>query len=140
MPGSAFKMATADKPNKGLKVPFGPKVDLLLAPTDALAAGLDSECYCPGCGARPILKQGSRRRHFAHHNATCSDQCVESAIHAAGKPVLVERGALMVPEDSFHISAATRGYGMLRSDISYGCRVSRKFRRFTANWTFHNTH
>jgi len=106
-------MATTEKPDKGLKVPFGRQGDVLLAPTDTFAAGLDCQCCCPGCGARLILKKGSRRSHFAHHNAPGSDQCVESAIHAAAKQVLVECGALMVPEVSFHISAATQDGGEL---------------------------
>jgi len=106
-------MASTDKPNKGLKVPFGRKGDRLLAPTDSLATGLDCQCCCPGCGARLILKQGSRRRFFAHHNAPGSDHCVESAIHAAAKQVFIECGGLMVPEVSFHISAATQDGGEL---------------------------
>lgn len=106
-------MATTQKPDKGLKVPFGRQGDRALAPTDSLAAGLDCQCYCPGCGARLILKQGSRRRHFAHHNAPGTDHCVESAIHAAAKQVLIECGGLMVPEFSFYISAATQNGGEL---------------------------
>ncbi len=98
---------------KGLKVPFARKGDRLIAPTDPLVGGLDCHCNCPGCGARLILKQGSRRRHFAHQNAPGSNQCVESATHAAAKQVLVECGALMVPEVSFHISAATQDGGEL---------------------------
>ncbi|MFC5550286.1 hypothetical protein [Massilia aerilata] len=106
-------MNSTEKSNKGLKVPFGRKGDELFAPSAALPTGLDCQCICPGCGAKLILKQGSRRRHFAHHNAPGSDQCVESAIHAAAKQVLIECGGLLVPEVSFYISAAAQDGQML---------------------------
>lgn len=92
---------------KTLKVPFGRQRDRLVAPTDVQGAGLDCQCICPGCGAKLVLKQGSKRRHFAHHNAPGSDQCVESAIHAAAKKVLVDHGSLVVPEVAFYITATT---------------------------------
>jgi hypothetical protein len=96
-----------DPSNKILKVPFGSKDGRLVAPTDVLEAGLDCQCTCPGCGADLVLKQGTKRRHFAHHNAPGSNQCVESAIHAAAKQVLVDHGNLMVPAVAFFITAAT---------------------------------
>lgn len=103
-----------DTPYKGLKVPFGRKGDRLVAPTDALPHGLECRCTCPGCGAKLVLKEGGRRRHFAHHNATGSDGCVESAIHAAAKQVLIDHGNLVVPEVSFEVSATTSNGVLLR--------------------------
>lgn len=127
-----------EKFNKGLKVPFGRKQDRLVAPTDALAAGLDCECTCPGCGARLLLKQGSRRRHFAHHNAPEGDRCVESAIHAAAKQVLIDHCALMVPEVAFEISASTDSGAVLREwDVLSPQRLIR-FDRATPEVLFDN--
>lgn len=105
---SSIAAAATDQPGPRLKVPFGRKGDELFAPSAVLPVGLECQCSCPGCGARLILKQGSKRRHFAHHNVPGSDQCVESAIHAAAKQVLMECRALVVPEVSFYISAATK--------------------------------
>ena len=105
--GSSLSLEMIEQSNRSLKVPFGCQGDLLVAPTDVLAAGLDCQCICPGCGARLVLKQGSKRRHFAHHSAPGSDQCVESAIHAAAKKVLVEHGNLVVPAVGFYITATT---------------------------------
>ena len=103
-----------EKGGKGLKVPFGRKADRLVAPTQALDAGLDCQCTCPGCGAKLLLRQGSRRRHFAHYNAPGSDGCVESAIHAAAKQVLIDHGGLVVPEVAFEVSATTSDGVLLR--------------------------
>ena len=57
--------------------------DNLVEPTNALPVDLDCNCTCPGCGAKLLLRQGARWTHFAHYNANTSDNCVESAIHAA---------------------------------------------------------
>ncbi len=57
-------MATTDKPDKGLKVPFGRQGDRLLAPTNPLAAGLECQCCRPGCGARLIVKQGTKQLYY----------------------------------------------------------------------------
>ena len=93
---------------KGLKVPFGLLVERLVSPDDnSLPPGLNCDCRCPGCGTRLVLKQGTKRRHFAHHNAPGSNHCVESAIHAAAKQVLIECGGLVVPAVSFSLSATT---------------------------------
>lgn len=111
----------------GLKVPFGTREGRLVPPTDELPVGLACLCTCPGCGAALILRQGGRRRHFAHHNAPGAVGCVESAIHAAAKQVLVEHGGMYVPEVSFGVSATTlAGEELFESDVL----SARRFIRF----------
>lgn len=107
MPSSDPLITLPDQQANRLKVPFGRLATKIVAPTEALGRGLACGCVCPGCGSELVLKQGKRRRFFAHHNAPGSNRCVESAIHAAAKQVLIEHGALVVPEVAFELSTAT---------------------------------
>lgn len=81
----------------GLKVPFGRREGKLVAPTDVGETGLACECTCPGCGAQLLIRQGRKRRHFAHHGMPGSDQCVERSIHAAAMQVLLDARWLTLP-------------------------------------------
>jgi hypothetical protein len=79
------------------KTPFGHKNGRMLAPAD-VESGLACGCTCPGCGATLMAKKGPQMAwHFAHHSAKASVSCVESAIHAAAKQVLLEANWLRVP-------------------------------------------
>jgi len=97
------RAATALKQGSTLKVPFGKQGDLLVAPSEELSSGLACECTCPGCGARLLLRQGRRRRHFAHYNAPGSDQCVSQAIHFAAIQVLMQRKQVRIPPLSISV-------------------------------------
>lgn len=69
----------------------------MLAPAD-VDSGLACGCTCVGCGATLVAKKGAKVSwHFAHHIATGSESCVESAIHAAAKQVLLEANYLRAP-------------------------------------------
>ena len=83
--------------NAGLKVPFGKRGDKLVAPTEVQEIGLACACICPGCAVQLMIRQGKKRRHFAHYNAYGSERCVEQSIHAAAIQVLLEHRWLRVP-------------------------------------------
>jgi hypothetical protein len=91
------------KQGSTLKVPFGRHKNLLVAPTEELSSGLACECTCPGCGARLLLRQGRRRRHFAHYNAPGSDRCVSQAIHSAAIQVLMQTKQVRIPSLSVSV-------------------------------------
>ena len=79
------------------KTPFGRKDGRMLAPAN-VESGLACGCTCPGCGATLMAKKETQMAwHFAHHSAKASVSCVESAIHAAAKQVLLEANWLRVP-------------------------------------------
>jgi len=106
------------KPAIRLKVPFGLLQGRLVAPSEPLASGLKCDCICPGCSARLQLKQGKKRRHFAHHNAPASERCVERSIHSAAIQVLVEQKYLRLPEMKVEVSAyALSGAKVRRTQI-----------------------
>lgn len=91
-----------------LRVPFGSRNGVLVAPGDVAESGLACGCSCPGCGAPLVLKQRTKRRHFAHHRAQGTAHCVESAIHAAAIQVLLEANWLQVPEKFVSASVRTK--------------------------------
>lgn len=63
-----------------------------------VANGMACDCTCPGCGAALIAKQGKKVVwHFSHYRAPAHQSCVETAIHAAAKQVLLEENWLRVP-------------------------------------------
>lgn len=95
-------------PASGFRVPFGCRNGVLFAPADVAASGLACACFCPGCGAALILRQGMKRRHFAHHRVQGSAHCVESAIHAAAIQVLLEANWMQVPEKYVSASVPTK--------------------------------
>ena len=67
------------------------------APAD-VESGLACGCTCVGCGAILLAKKGAKVSwHFAHYIATGTESCVESAIHAAAKQVLLEANYLRTP-------------------------------------------
>lgn len=71
-------------------------------------SGLACNCVCPGCGARLIARHGAGiTSHFAHYEAQATPSCVESAIHAAAKQVLLEHYRLQVPHRQVTVSART---------------------------------
>jgi hypothetical protein len=84
------------KPN-GLRVPFGRRDGKLVAPFDVVETGLSCDCTCPGCVAQLMVRQGKKRRQFAHHDARGSERCVELSIHAAAMQVLLHARWLQVP-------------------------------------------
>jgi hypothetical protein len=91
-----------------LKVPFGSRNGILLAPDDVLESGLACGCACPGCGAPLVLRQGTKRRHFSHHRVQGTTHCVESAIHAAAIQVLCDANWMHVPEKFVSASVPTK--------------------------------
>lgn len=85
-------------PSTQLRTPFGLKNGRMVAPGE-VASGLDCGCTCLGCGDKLIAKKGSKRAwHFAHHVVLATQSCVETAIHAAAKQILLESNWLQVPE------------------------------------------
>ena len=98
-----MKAATATT----LRTPFGLKDGRLVSPVGE-PSGLVCNCVCPGCGARLIARHGERiTSHFAHHEGHATKSCVESAIHAAAKQVLLEHCRLQVPQRAVSVSART---------------------------------
>jgi hypothetical protein len=86
------------------RTPFGLKDGKILAPAE-VDSGLACGCACVGCGANLIAKKGAKVAwHFAHHEAPASQSCVESAIHAAAKQVVLEANYVRVPEKSVAVS------------------------------------
>lgn len=96
------------KNSNGLKVPFGSKAARLYAPGDIAESGLACGCTCPGCGTQLVIRQGTKRRHFAHYRCPASQSCVESAIHKAAIQVLLEAKQLRVPEKKMVASITTK--------------------------------
>jgi len=89
----------------------------MVVPAD-VESGLDCGCTCVGCGARLIAKKGAKLVwHFAHHIELAIESCVETAIHAAAKQVLLENNWLQVPSK---VVAATR-----RTKFGATCSKSR---------------
>lgn len=87
--------------------PFGLKDGRFLAPDDVVS-GLACGCRCPGCGALLVAKKGEKNAwHFAHHNVIAMETCVESAIHAAAKQVLLDENWLRVPEKRITVQGRT---------------------------------
>lgn len=62
-----------------------------------VANGLACGCTCPGCGAHLVARQGSRTWSFAHRHSSGTIACLETAIHAASKQVLLDALGLVVP-------------------------------------------
>lgn len=80
-----------------LRTPFALKNGRMVLPAD-VDSGLECGCTCVGCGARLIAKKGVKLVwHFAHHIELATESCVETAIHAAAKQVLLENNWLRVP-------------------------------------------
>lgn len=96
-----------------LRTPFGQKDGRTVEPAE-VESGLACGCYCPGCGAVLVAKKGSKVAwHFAHFNSIVTQSCIESAIHAAAKQVLLEENWLQVPRKVVSATATTK-YGALR--------------------------
>jgi hypothetical protein len=72
-------------------------------------SGLNCGCTCVGCGATLIAKKGAKLAwHFAHHIELATDSCVETAIHAAAKQILLETNWLRVPSKVVTVSGLTK--------------------------------
>lgn len=109
-------MLTPTIDSSDLKVPFGRRGDELFGPGDVAETGLACGCVCPGCGAKLLARQGSKRRHFAHYNAPGSILCVERAIHGAAIQVLLKANRLAVPALVVYAEkTADSGIAVLRS-------------------------
>lgn len=91
-----------------LRVPFGLRDGRLVDPAQIEETGLACDCLCPGCDTPLVLRQGQKRRHFAHYRATGTTHCGESAIHAAAVQVLLDSNALQVPEMFVNASVPTK--------------------------------
>ena len=79
------------------RVPFGLKDGKIVPPSPALEGGLACGCVCPGCGTQLIIRQGKKRRHFAHYLRAPNADCVETAIHAAAIQILTEEMRFAAP-------------------------------------------
>lgn len=96
------------------KTPFGLKGGRMLAPVD-VESGLSCGCTCPGCDARLVAKLGEKNAwHFAHHNVTPIQSCLETAIHAAAKQVLLDENWFQVPGNYISVSGRTK-YGAIHT-------------------------
>jgi hypothetical protein len=74
-------------------------------------SGLACGCTCVSCGSRLVAKKGPEVAwHFAHHATSSSMTCIESAIHAAAKQILLEANWLRVPEKIVTVEGRT-SYG-----------------------------
>lgn len=99
-----------------LKVPFGSRNGILVEPAD-LESGLHRDCVCPGCGDLLIVRKGEKRPHFAHYRQTPSEGCIETALHAAAKQVLLEARSLYIPE--YNVTAFANGLMRSRSSVLF---------------------
>lgn len=98
----------------------------MFMPAD-VESGLACGCQCPECGAFLVAKKGDVNAwHFAHHRIVATQSCVETAIHAAAKQVLLEANWLQVPEKSITVSGQTK-YGV-KHTISNLIAASRAIR------------
>lgn len=91
-----------------LRVPFGLHGGRLVDPAQIEKTGLACDCLCPGCNTPLVLRQGKKRRHFAHYRVAGTAHCVESAIHAAAVQALLESKSLQVPEMFVNVSVSTK--------------------------------
>jgi hypothetical protein len=81
--------------------------------------GIECDLICVGCKDNLIARQGEEREwHFAHEN-TCYDHCIESAVHALAKEVLIEEKKIFVPRLDF-----IKKYGGIASIDDIGSEVS----------------
>jgi hypothetical protein len=55
-----------------------------------------------------MIRQGTKRRHFAHHNAAGSERCVEVSIHSAAIQVLLDHSYLTVPAKFVRVTGRTK--------------------------------
>lgn len=96
------------------------------APAD-VESGLPCGCTCPECGASLVAKKGPKNTwHFAHHNVVATQSCVETAIHAAAKQVLLEANWLQVPEKWIAVSGQTKsGIPYTKSELLAPARAIR---------------
>lgn len=87
-----------------VRTPFGLLNGRIVAPAE-VPSGLACECVCPGCGALLIARKGTLAWCFAHRAQSGSKNCVETAIHAAGKQALLDTNALVVPGYRLELTA-----------------------------------
>jgi len=102
--------------------------------------GANCLCTCLGCNATVVSKQGPKKAwHFSHAaDAEALASCGESALHAAGKAVLVSLGSVLIPELSVTVTrqdvlnrelvlkpvrpAGTFRYSHCQLEVSHGSR------------------
>ncbi|MFZ6727695.1 competence protein CoiA family protein [Undibacterium sp. MH2W] len=93
-----------------LRTPFGRKGGRIVSPAD-VDSGLGCGCECIGCGDKLIAKKGNKNIwHFAHHILIAKQSCIESAIHAAAKQILVENKKMRLAENKVTVTSQT-SYG-----------------------------
>lgn len=81
-------------------------------------SGLACECKCPGCDAQLIAKKGAIKKwHFAHYQVAGTQSCIESAIHAAAKQVLLDANWLRVPQKIIVSSCRTKAGHVLTKQL-----------------------
>lgn len=82
-----------------------------------VANGMSCGCTCPGCGAALIAKQGQKVVwHFSHYRAPVHQSCVETAIHAAAKQVLLDENWLRVPRVNVIVEGRAISGALLRKE------------------------
>lgn len=109
-----------------LTTSFGLKGGRIVVPGE-VKSGLACGCTCPGCGAFLIAKKGSTNAwHFAHHNVAGTLSCLETAIHAAAKQILLDENWLQVPEKRIYVTGQTKsGASLVKSEVLTPSRAIR---------------
>lgn len=84
-----------------MKNPFGLKNGKLITIEEITESGLACECYCPdpNCNARLVAKHYKNRiDHFAHENESENCNGYETALHLAGKEIILKHKKLLIPK------------------------------------------
>ena len=69
-------------------------------------SGLECDCTCPACKTPLVARKGDiRTHHFAHHQESGSEGCIETALHCYAKQVIKEHQKVTVPEDFIKVQA-----------------------------------
>lgn len=82
-----------------LKLPYGLRDGQLIHISTA-TNGLACDCYCPGCGAPLVAKNGEANQkaaHFAHHKSAECSTGLQTALHLAAKDIIARHGHLCLP-------------------------------------------
>ncbi len=84
---------------------FGEQAGKLLHISD-VSSGLECDCICPACKTPLVARKGDvRKHHFAHHQGTDSEACLETVLHCYAKQVIEQHKQITLPEDSLHVTA-----------------------------------
>ncbi len=85
-----------------LRVPFGMKDGILYEPNQ-VPNGNDCGCFCPGCQAPLIARQGAKTPHFAHSSGVDCTLGLETIVHLAAKQLIAKRMELSLPKVHLYI-------------------------------------